>query len=96
MSWLFIGSIIPSLLIAWLLSYAVRRYARSWGLVDLRSNEPPRSDREGRGPIPTGGGIAIWAAVVLPMESSESVIARVSGPNPLISLIPPALSAIGP
>jgi len=73
-SWLFIGSIIPSFLIAWLLSYAMRRYARGWGLVDLRSNEPPRSDREGRGPIPTGGGIAIWAAVVLPLAAGTVLL----------------------
>ena len=36
------------------------------------------------------------AAVVFPIASSESVISLVSGPSPLISLIPPALSAIGP
>ena len=36
------------------------------------------------------------AAVVFPIASSESVISRVSGPSPLISLMPPALSAIGP
>ena len=40
-------------------------------------------------PLPT-------AAVVLPMESSSSVIARTSSPSPLISAIPPALSATGP
>ena len=36
------------------------------------------------------------AAVVLPSESSLSVIERTSGPSPDISEIPPALSAIGP
>jgi hypothetical protein len=36
------------------------------------------------------------AAVVLPSASRPSVILRTSGPSPLISLIPPALSAIGP
>ncbi len=36
------------------------------------------------------------AAVVLPSASRPSVILRTSGPRPLISLIPPALSAIGP
>ena len=36
------------------------------------------------------------AAVVLPTESSPSVILRTSGPSPDISEIPPALSAIGP
>ena len=40
-------------------------------------------------PLPT-------AAVVLPIESSSSVIARTSSPSPLISAIPPALSATGP
>ncbi len=36
------------------------------------------------------------AAVVLPNESRASVRLRTSGPNPLISALPPALSAIGP
>ncbi len=36
------------------------------------------------------------AAVVLPSASSESVMAHVSGPRWLISLMPPALSAMGP
>ena len=36
------------------------------------------------------------AAVVLPRESRLSVISLTSGPRPLISDIPPALSAIGP
>ena len=36
------------------------------------------------------------AAVVLPTESSSSVMARTSGPSLLISLMPPALSEIGP
>ena len=36
------------------------------------------------------------AAVVLPTESSLSVISRTSSGRPLISAIPPALSAIGP
>ena len=36
------------------------------------------------------------AAVVFPIASSESVISLVSGPSQLISLIPPAVSAIGP
>ena len=40
-------------------------------------------------PLPT-------AAVVFPIESSSSVIARTSSPRPLISAIPPALSATGP
>ena len=36
------------------------------------------------------------AAVVLPIESRPSVISRTSFPRPLISAIPPALSATGP
>ena len=36
------------------------------------------------------------AAVVLPIESSSSVIARTSSPRLHISAIPPALSATGP
>ena len=36
------------------------------------------------------------AAVVLPTASNMSVLSRTSGGMPLISAIPPALSAIGP
>ncbi len=36
------------------------------------------------------------AAVVLPRASRRSVMERICGPAPLISAMPPALSAIGP
>mmetsp|Transcript_112859 Transcript_112859/g.224590 ORF Transcript_112859/g.224590 Transcript_112859/m.224590 type:complete len:225 (+) Transcript_112859:656-1330(+) len=54
-----------------------------------------RSDSAVRTAEPTAKPLPI-AAVVLPNASSESVLARTSGPRPAISAKPPALSATGP
>ncbi len=53
------------------------------------------SDNEARAAEPMAKPLPI-AAVVLPTESSLSVICLTSGASLLISEMPPALSAIGP
>lgn len=59
-SWLMIaGSIGPPLLIAWLGGYVVRWGAPRWGLLDR-----PNARKVHQEPMPLGGGLAIWAAVV--------------------------------
>ncbi len=72
------------------------------GLVRVRSSSPgtaavyaANSARAVRAAEPMANPLPT-AAVVFPIESSSSVMARTSSPSPLISAIPPALSATGP
>lgn len=53
------GSIAPSLIIALLATYVVRRYAASWGLIDQ-----PGERKVHTTPTPRGGGLAIWLGVI--------------------------------
>jgi UDP-GlcNAc:undecaprenyl-phosphate GlcNAc-1-phosphate transferase len=53
------GCVIPTLLIALLATYAIRRYAAAWGLIDQ-----PGERKVHTAPTPRGGGLAIWLAVV--------------------------------
>ena len=53
------GSIAPSLIIALLATYAIRRYAAAWGLIDQ-----PGERKVHTTPTPRGGGLAIWLGVV--------------------------------
>jgi UDP-GlcNAc:undecaprenyl-phosphate/decaprenyl-phosphate GlcNAc-1-phosphate transferase len=53
------GSVAPSLIIALLATYVVRRYAASWGLIDH-----PGDRKVHLAPTPRGGGLAIWLGVI--------------------------------
>jgi UDP-GlcNAc:undecaprenyl-phosphate GlcNAc-1-phosphate transferase len=67
--WLLLGSIAPSLLIAWAAGFVVRRRAARWGLVD----EP--SDRKAHAqPTPLGGGLAIWLGVAAPLVLGQLIL----------------------
>ena len=58
-------------------------------IYEAKSASPVRAAEPMANPFPV-------AAVVFPNESSASVRLRTSSPSPLISALPPALSAIGP
>lgn len=60
LGWLLLGTVGPSFLLAWMLGHVVRRLAPRWGLVDR-----PGARKVHEHPTPLGGGIAIWAGVVL-------------------------------
>lgn len=53
------GTLLPSLLMAWLATYVVRARAGAWGLVDH-----PNERKVHVTPTPLGGGLAIWLGVV--------------------------------
>lgn len=80
MKWLIIGSIVPSFLLTWLFGYVLRRYAPGWGFVDQSNHE-----RNGGTGIPTGGGLAIWAGVVLPFAAG-TILLEILSANSIISL----------
>ena len=54
-----VGSLAPSLIIALLATYFVRRYAASWGLIDQPGDRKVHTT-----PTPRGGGLAIWLGVI--------------------------------
>ena len=55
------GTVLPAFLAAWLLLFAIRKYAIRLGLVDQ-----PNSRKVHVTPTPLGGGIAIWAGTLAP------------------------------
>ncbi|MCA9121325.1 MAG: undecaprenyl/decaprenyl-phosphate alpha-N-acetylglucosaminyl 1-phosphate transferase [Planctomycetales bacterium] len=59
--WFVTGSVLPSLVVAWLLTFLMRRVAPMWGLVDQ-----PNHRKVHVTPVPLGGGVAIALGVVLP------------------------------
>lgn len=59
-----LGAIVPSLLVAWLSAYLIRRWAPRWGLVDK-----PGARKVHNTPTPLGGGLAVWLGVVLPLAA---------------------------
>ena len=65
--WLLVGAVVPSLLVAWVTGWFVRRGAPAWGLVD----EPGAQRKVHTRTTPLGGGVAIWLGVVLPLAAGQ-------------------------
>ena len=68
MIWLVVGAIVPSMLLSWAAGYVVRKLGPRWGLVDH-----PGHRKVHQAPMPTGGGLAIWLGVVLPLATGSVV-----------------------
>lgn len=66
MTWLILGAILPSMFVAWAAGYVVRRCAPPLGLVDRPGHRKVHSN-----PTPTGGGLAIWLGIVLPLALGQ-------------------------
>lgn len=62
LSLLVLGAVAPSLLISWSAAFAVRRFALQLGLLDR-----PNARKVHTTPTPLGGGIAIWAGMLVPL-----------------------------
>jgi UDP-GlcNAc:undecaprenyl-phosphate GlcNAc-1-phosphate transferase len=60
--WLVVGSLVPSFLVSLSIAFLIRRIAPKIGLVDR-----PGQHKAHAAPTPMGGGLAIWAGVVLPL-----------------------------
>jgi len=69
-TWLIVGSLVPSMIVAWAAAWAVRRAAPRLGLVD-RPGTRKIHDR----PMPTAGGLAIWLGVVGPLAVGQAILA---------------------
>jgi len=57
--WLIAGSVLPSLVLAWALTWLMRGLAPRWGLIDR-----PDARKVHQTPVPMGGGLAIGVAVL--------------------------------
>jgi UDP-GlcNAc:undecaprenyl-phosphate GlcNAc-1-phosphate transferase len=57
-----LATLIPACLLAGMLCQGVRQLAPKWGLVDRPGERKIHTQ-----PIPLGGGVALWAAVTLPL-----------------------------
>jgi UDP-GlcNAc:undecaprenyl-phosphate GlcNAc-1-phosphate transferase len=66
---LILGAAGPSLIVVWLASFALRRFAPRWGLVDR-----PGPRKIHAAAMPTGGGLAIWLGLVLPLAVGQILL----------------------
>lgn len=66
MTWLVVGSLLPSMAIALAAGRLARRISPALGLIDQ-----PGERKIHASPVPTGGGLAIWLAVVLPLAAGQ-------------------------
>jgi UDP-GlcNAc:undecaprenyl-phosphate GlcNAc-1-phosphate transferase len=72
MSWLVLGAVLPSFVVAWLAGFFVRAWAPGWGLIDRPGHRKVHTQ-----PTPLGGGLAIWLGVVLPLAAGSLAVAMV-------------------
>ncbi|NLF09029.1 MAG: undecaprenyl/decaprenyl-phosphate alpha-N-acetylglucosaminyl 1-phosphate transferase [Pirellulaceae bacterium] len=63
------GCIVPSMVVCWAAAGAVRRWGPRWGLVDR-----PGHRKIHAAPMPTGGGLAIWLGIVLPLLAGRAAL----------------------
>jgi len=63
------AAILPSLVVAWAAGFWLRRQAPRWGLLD----RPGGRKLHGRA-MPTGGGIAIWLGIVVPLAIGQGLL----------------------
>ncbi len=66
MNWVVALAALPALVVSWLMCLVMRQVAPRWGLVDK-----PGRRKVHEHPTPYGGGVAIWAGVVLPLAVAQ-------------------------
>lgn len=79
--WLIVGSLLPSMLITWAATFAIRRFGPGLGMVDSPGHRKVHSK-----PMPTCGGLAVWLGVVLPFAVGQALLlVLVSGNAPVLA-----------
>ncbi len=71
MNWVVLTSAVPAVLISWLVGLLLRQLAPRWGLVDRPGPRKVHTQS-----VPFGGGIAIWAGVVIPLALGNLLLWR--------------------
>jgi UDP-GlcNAc:undecaprenyl-phosphate GlcNAc-1-phosphate transferase len=66
MNWIVVAAALPGVIVAWLVARAMRTLAPRWGLIDRPGHRKVHAQ-----PTPFGGGVAIWAGVVVPLAFGE-------------------------
>lgn len=69
MSGLVLGAVLPACLVAWACGFLVRRIGPRWGWVDR-----PGPRKLHQQPLPTGGGVAIWLGMVVPLAAGHALL----------------------
>lgn len=64
MSWLVLGAMLPSFVVAWAAGFLVRAWAPRWGLIDRPGHRKVHTQ-----PTALGGGLAIWLGMVVPLAA---------------------------
>jgi len=89
--WLVLGSLVPSMVVAWAAAFWVRRYGPRLGLVDRPGHRKVHTT-----PMPTSGGLAIWLGIVLPFALGQALLvallaARHGNPDAPLPIPVPAI-----
>ena len=70
MMWLVVSAAVPSLVVSFAVAAVLCRLAPRWGLIDK-----PGERKIHTAPIPFGGGLAIWAGVLVPLAIGQLALA---------------------
>jgi UDP-GlcNAc:undecaprenyl-phosphate/decaprenyl-phosphate GlcNAc-1-phosphate transferase len=88
-TWLILAASIPSLIVSLTVAYAVRRLAPGWGLVDRPGHRKVHTT-----PTPLGGGLAVFAGIVLPLACGHLLLIVAPGHFQLPQLVAEHASGI--
>jgi UDP-GlcNAc:undecaprenyl-phosphate GlcNAc-1-phosphate transferase len=91
MLWFVCACLLPAGLISWAGTWLMRRWAPHWGLVDQ-----PAARKVHVTPTPLGGGVAIYAGVVLPLLLAQLAAWQISRQPSPPSWLPSEFAALLP
>lgn len=74
--WLILGSLFPSMFIAWAAVFVIRRLGPAWGMIDSPGHRKVHSK-----PMPTCGGLGVWLGIVLPFTIGQILLFAVMSGN---------------
>src|SRR3954454_15436047 len=77
------GSVLPSLIVALVVTYIVRANAARWALIDLPSERKVHTT-----PTPRGGGLAVWFGVMSVFALGYAALWYVSLSDSAENLVP--------
>ena len=81
--WLLGGTLVPSFLISFFATFALRHWAPRWGLIDR-----PAARKVHTAPTPLGGGLAIGLGVIVPFLVGQVVLWAALSNSELLGALP--------
>ena len=82
-AWLILGSLVPSMGVCWTAAWLVRRFGPRLGLIDR-----PGPRKIHAVAMPSGGGLAIWLGIVVPLSLGQLALCMVAVPEPIGPHVP--------